>query len=109
MPRKSRMRGTAIVTKRSRNSHIRRRRKVTEDPTGMPSRSRKFEIDLRALVTTAFCPVIMASSSVTDWINLRSRLPSPMPTLTTTLSTRGIWWGLAKPNCSISAGRATFL
>ena len=53
-PRKSRMRGSASVSRRSRNSHMRSPRSVTWAPIGMPSRSLNCAIDLRALVTIGF-------------------------------------------------------
>ena len=46
------------MTSRSRNSHIRSPRSVTFAPIGMPSRSLNPAIDLRALVTTGFWPVM---------------------------------------------------
>ena len=55
----------ATLTSRSRNSYIRLRRSVTAAPTGTPSRRPKFEIDLRARVTTGFWPVIAPSSFTT--------------------------------------------
>ena len=61
-PRKSRTLGSAIVTRRSRNSNMRRPRSVTRAPTGMPSLSLKFDTDREARVTTAFCPAINVSS-----------------------------------------------
>ena len=57
-PRKSLTRGSAIVTRRSMNSYMRVLRSVTLAPMGMPSRSLKVEIDLRALVITGFWPAI---------------------------------------------------
>ena len=56
------MRGSATVSSRSRNSHIRSPRSVTCAPIGMPSRSLNWAIDLRALVTDGFWPVIAARS-----------------------------------------------
>src|SRR5690625_6462099 len=49
IPRKSRVRGMAMDTKRSRNSYIRSCRRVTLHPMGQPSRILKPAIDLRAL------------------------------------------------------------
>ena len=89
-PRKSRIRGTATEMNRSRNSHIPRRRSVTVAPTGIPSLSRKLEMDRRARVMTAFWPVITANSPATDSMSFRSRLPSPTPTFSVTLTTCGI-------------------
>ena len=70
-PRKSRMRGSAIDTSRSRNSHIRAPRSVTFAPMGMPSRSLKLAIDLRARRTWARCPAIVVSSSIAAVERLR--------------------------------------
>jgi hypothetical protein len=50
------MRGTAIEQSRSRNSHIRARRRVTEMPTGIPSRTLKEAIDLRAPAHVGLLP-----------------------------------------------------
>src|SRR6476661_6001410 len=56
------MRGSAMVSRRSRNSHMRSPRSVTCAPIGMPSRSLNCAMDLRALVTCGFCPVIAVRS-----------------------------------------------
>ena len=42
-------------------------RSVTLAPIGMPSRSLKSAIDVRALVITGFWPAISARSSAADW------------------------------------------
>ena len=57
-PRKSRTRGSAMVTRRSRNSYMRSPRSVTLAPIGMFSRTLKPAIDLRAWVMTGFWPAI---------------------------------------------------
>ncbi len=44
---------------RSRNSHMRDPRSVTRQPIGIPARSLKFAIDLRARVTAGRCPAIV--------------------------------------------------
>src|SRR5581483_7042211 len=49
IPRKSRMRGSAAATSRSKNSYIASRRKVTRQPMGWLSRSLKFAMLLRDL------------------------------------------------------------
>ena len=90
-PRKSRIRGIATLISRSRNSYIRARRSVTFTPTGIPARSEKFEIDLRARVTTGRCPVISAISSTTESSSFGFRGASPSPTLITIFSIRGTW------------------
>jgi hypothetical protein len=48
-PRKSRIRGHATVTNRSRNSHMRAPRSVTDAPISCPSRRPKLAIDFFAL------------------------------------------------------------
>ena len=53
-PRKSRIRGIAIVIRRSRNSYMRSPRRVTFAPRGISSRTRKPAMDFLALVVTAF-------------------------------------------------------
>ena len=58
------MRGSASDSSRSRNSHIRSPRSVTCAPIGMPSRSLNWAMDLRALVTAGFWPVIAARSRI---------------------------------------------
>ena len=77
------MRGSASDSNRSRNSHIRSPRSVTCAPIGMPSRSLNCAMDLRALVTCGFWPVIAARSRMAPSISLESRAASPTPMLTT--------------------------
>jgi hypothetical protein len=59
-------------------------------PIGMPSRSLKVAIDLRALVTTGFWPAIarQIGSQRVDLLGVGDASPTPM--LSTTLSRRGI-------------------
>ena len=64
------MRGSASDSSRSRNSHIRSPRSVTLAPIGMPSRSLNCAIDLRALVTIGFWPVIAVRSVTAPSISL---------------------------------------
>ncbi len=92
------MRGIARVMKRSRNSYIRAPRSVTVQPTGMPARSPKLAIAFLALVTTAFWPVIRPSSSTAASSCLGFFPASPMPTLSTTFTSRGTSCGLVRPN-----------
>ena len=73
-------------------------------PIGMPSRSLNWAIDLRALVTCGFWPVIAARSRIAPSISLESRAASPTPMLTITLVTVGICMTLPKENSSRSAG-----
>ena len=54
-------------------------RSVTRAPTGMPSRSLKLAIDLRALRTWARWPAIVVSSSIAPSSALASVLASPTP------------------------------
>ena len=64
------MRGRAIVTRRSRNSHIRSPRSVVCAPIGIPSRSLNWAMDLRALVTIGFWPVMASRSRMAPSISL---------------------------------------
>src|SRR5688500_6409382 len=98
------MRGMATAMRRSKNSHIRSPRSVTLHPIAWPSRSLKAAIDLRALVTIGFWPVIAprsataASSSDGCWV------ARPTPMLTTILVSAGTCITLASSSCSLSAG-----
>ena len=56
----------------------------------MPSRSLKPAIELRALVGSGFWPVIAARSFIAAAAFLESATASPMPMLTTILSSLGI-------------------
>src|ERR1700687_2097265 len=64
MPRKSLMRGIAMLTRRSRNSYMRSPRRVTLQPIAWPSRTLNVATDFFALVTAGFCPVILAILAV---------------------------------------------
>ncbi|CAM5705819.1 hypothetical protein SANTM175S_01396 [Streptomyces antimycoticus] len=65
-------------------------RRVTWAPIGWPSRSLNCAMDLRALVTAGFWPVIVERSRMAPSISLESRAASPTPMLTTTLVRPGI-------------------
>ena len=91
------MRGSAVDSSRSRNSHIRAPRSVTRAPIDMPSRSLNAAIDFRAFVTTGFCPVMMARSSTAASRSLLSRTASPTPMFTTIFSSRGTRMGPGRP------------
>src|SRR5262249_3818437 len=82
-------------------------RSVTLQPIGWFSRSLKFEIALRDLVITAFCPAMRVRSAAADSTFLRSLTPSPTPMLMTILSTVGTCIGLLYLNCSVSFLRTT--
>ncbi|CNL33060.1 Uncharacterised protein [Mycobacterium tuberculosis] len=60
-----------------------------------PSRSLNCAMDLRALVTIGFWPVILVRSSTAPSITLLSRAASPTPVFTTTLTRPGICMTLA--------------
>src|SRR6185312_1079198 len=98
------MRGSAIDSRRSRNSHIRSPRNVTLAPIGMPSRSLNCAMDLRARCTSGFWPVIAVRSRTAPSISFASRAASPTPMLTTTFTTPGICMTLSYENCSRSPG-----
>jgi len=68
---------------------------VTLQPIGMPWRSLKFATDLRALVATGFCPLILARSAIALSSFLRSAAASPTPMLITILSSLGTCIGFA--------------
>ena len=86
------------------NSHIRSPRSVTCAPIGIPSRSLNCAIDLRALVTCGFWPVMALRSLIAPSMSFESRAASPTPMLTTTLTSRGVCMVLPYLNCSRSAG-----
>ena len=65
-------------------------RSVTATPMGMPSRSLKLAIDLRARRTFGFWPAIVASCSVAASSSFVSFLASPTPMLSVIFSRRGV-------------------
>ncbi len=65
-------------------------RRVTLAPMTMPSRSLKPAMEVRALVGRGFWPVMAARSFIADCVFLESATASPMPMLTTILSSLGI-------------------
>src|SRR5512136_941266 len=77
-------------------------------PMLCPWRSLKFAMDLRALVTTGFCPVMAESCSSDASRILPFWMASPSPMFTTTFSTRGACIGFLSPNSLTSAGRISF-
>src|SRR5262245_7734895 len=103
-PRKSRTRGRATLTSRSRNSYIRAPRSVVFAPTGMPVRTLKAAIDFFAFVTTAFCPVMATMSAAAASSAFAFSLASPSPMLMTILSRRGAWCGFRYPRSCTRAG-----
>src|SRR5437763_609893 len=64
-------------------------RSVTMQPTGKPARTLKFAIDLRALVTTGFCPAILVMSARALSSVFLSVVVSPTPMLSVILCRRG--------------------
>src|SRR3546814_7916886 len=62
-PRKSRTRGSDTFTRRSRNSYILERRRVTLQPIGQPSRILNDATETRDLVTIGFWPETFAMSA----------------------------------------------
>ena len=70
-------------------------RSVTWAPIGMPSRSLNWAMDLRALVTCGFWPVIAVRSRIAPSISLESRAASPTPMFTTILTRPGTCMTLA--------------
>jgi hypothetical protein len=88
-PRKSRILGIATDISRSRNSYIRAPLRVTVAPTGMPARSLKAAIDLRARRTFGRCPAMVASWSMAASRTFESCLASPIPMFSVIFSMRG--------------------
>ena len=89
MPRKSRTRGSAIVTKRSRNSYMRTPRRVTMQPMGTPSRILKPAMAFLDFVTTGFWPAILVRSPTALSITFLSETASLTPMLSVIFSRRG--------------------
>src|ERR1700683_849079 len=89
MPRKSRMRGMAMLTKRSRNSYMRAPRRVTLQPMAWPSRTLKVATDFLAFVIAGFWPVIFAISAVAASMTFLSATASPTPMFTVIFKIRG--------------------
>jgi hypothetical protein len=79
-------------------------RSVTIAPMLWPSRSLKFAIDLRALRTSGFWPVIAVSSSVAFSSSFGFWVAAPMPMFTTILASRGTCIALVYPNSCESLG-----
>ena len=103
------MRGSAIETSRSRNSHIRSPRSVTLTPIGMPSRILNCAIDLRALRTCARWPAMIVSSSSAASICFASVLPSPTPMFSVIFSIVGDCMIDGSSSCSRSSARSSSL
>ena len=78
---------------------------MTLTPTGMPSRSLKAAIDLRARRTLGFWPAIVPSCSMAASRTFESCLASPTPMFSVIFSIRGACIAELKPNCSFIAGR----
>jgi len=79
----------AMFTSRSKNSYMRLPRRVTLQPTLKPLRSRKLLIDWRALVITAFWPVIRAMSPAACSMALASSRALPTPMFMQIFTSRG--------------------
>ena len=79
-------------------------RSVTWQPIGMPSRSLNWAMDLRALVTAGFWPVIAVRSRIAPSISFESRAASPTPMLTTILVRPGTCMTFLISNSVRSAG-----
>ena len=93
-----------MFRRRSRNSYIRSPRSVTRQPIGMPSRSLKVAIDLRARVMTARWPAIFVSSSAAASTIFTFWIASPTPMFRTILSIFGTAIGLSIPNSFFRTG-----
>ena len=73
---------------------MRARRSVTETPTGIPSRTLKEAIDLRARRTLGCWPAIVASCSCAASSILAFCLASPSPMLSVIFCRRGACIGV---------------
>src|SRR5438094_115180 len=82
--------GRATVARRSKKWYMRSPRRVTLQPTLIPSRTLKFEIAVLATVTTGFCAAIRALSRTEFSRFLGSFSPVPVPMFITILSSLGI-------------------
>src|ERR1022692_516970 len=98
MPRKSRMRGSTMLTSLSKNAYIRSPRSVTFAPICMPSRSLYTAIDLVARVTSGFCPVMAVKSATAPSMAFGLATASPTPMFTTIFSSFGMRMGFSTPN-----------
>ena len=101
------MRGRAIDTSRSRNSHIRAPRSVTRAPTGIPSRTLKPAIDFRARRSCARWPAMIVSSSIAESSAFASVFASPTPMFSVILETVGTCMIDATPSSSLSCRRSS--
>src|ERR1017187_4972251 len=108
MPRKSRTRGRATLTSRSKNSYMRSPRRVTMQPIAWPSRSLNCEMDLAALVMTGFWPAIWPSSLTAPSISLAFCVASPSPMLIEIFSILGRAIAFLYPNSLVSPGTTLF-
>ncbi len=79
-----------MASRRSRNSYIRSRRRVTLQPMGQPSRILNPAMDFRAFVTIGFWPVMPARSESAFSSTFLSATASPIPMLRVILVIRGI-------------------
>src|SRR3984957_8751826 len=104
MPRKSLMRGMAILTKRSRNSYMRSPRRVTLQPIAWPSRTLNVATDFLAFVTAGFCPVILAMSAVAASMTFLSATASPTPMFTVIFKIRGTCMVFFSSSFCLSSG-----
>jgi hypothetical protein len=77
-------------------------RRVTLAPIDWPSRTLKPAMDFLALVTSGFWPVIWVRSRTAPSSRRASRIASPMPMFTTTLSGRGTCMMLPSSSSSLS-------
>src|SRR5690606_10790617 len=93
-PRKSPTRGSETLTRRSRNSYIFARRRVTLQPIGQPSRILNEATETRDLVTTGFWPAILAMSATALSRIFLLVAASPTPMLSVIFSRRGTCIGL---------------
>ena len=82
-------------------------RSVTLAPIDWPSRSLNPAIDLVALVTSGFWPVMMVRSETAPSSSDGCWVARPTPMFTTIFSSRGTCMTLASPSCCLSWSRTS--
>src|SRR5258707_15479678 len=93
-----------MLTRRSRNSHIRSPRSVTMVPTGWPLRTLNWAIDFFERRVTGFWPVVRGSSSGPVSMILALAVGSPGPLFTNILWVLGAASTFLYPNLLLRAG-----
>src|SRR5512140_2018509 len=108
-PRKSRIRGIAMLTRRSRNSYMRPPRSVTMQPIGRSLRILNPAMGFFDNVTTGFCPAILVMSPTALSMIFLSLTASPTPMLSVIFSMRGTCIVVLYPNFFTLSGTTVSL